>query len=255
MNQDPVWQHQSASRPVEKVEWYQCDQLGTPIELSNDVGYIVWSSNHKAWGQTITGFSDSPNGEMRDSPLRFQGQYFDIETGLHYNRHRYYNPSTGRYITKDPIGFLGDINVYTYAPNPTEWIDPLGLARNCQLGRYTDLTGQGHEGDSLDAHEFIRHQALRQMGITSSATRNPNNPAIAIPRSMHTAAHRNEAVLADRHLNLGINQFDFNRSGTPSKRQMDVWQGALRQAGVPASQARKLRAQANQFINCDCSCS
>ncbi|WP_249126908.1 RHS repeat-associated core domain-containing protein, partial [Aeromonas popoffii] len=59
--------------------------------------------------------------------LRFQGQYFDAETGLHYNRHRYYQPETGRFITPDPIGLAGGLNNYQYAPNPTGWVDPLGL--------------------------------------------------------------------------------------------------------------------------------
>jgi len=63
------------------------------------------------------------------NPLRFQGQYYDVETGLHYNRYRYYDPQVGRFIGKDPIGFAGGLNVYVYAPNPTEWIDPFGLTR------------------------------------------------------------------------------------------------------------------------------
>ncbi len=59
--------------------------------------------------------------------IRFQGQYFDEETGLHYNRYRYYSPYVGRFISKDPIGLLGGSNVYAYAPNPIDWVDPLGL--------------------------------------------------------------------------------------------------------------------------------
>ncbi|MGQ3853880.1 RHS repeat-associated core domain-containing protein, partial [Pseudomonas capsici] len=61
------------------------------------------------------------------NPLRFQGQYFDTETGLHYNRHRYYNPGTGRFLTPDPIKLAGGLNNYRYVPNPTGWVDPLGL--------------------------------------------------------------------------------------------------------------------------------
>ena len=60
--------------------------------------------------------------------LRFQGQYFDLETGLHYNRFRYYDPDCGRFVSQDPIGLAGGINNYQYAPNPVGWIDPLGLA-------------------------------------------------------------------------------------------------------------------------------
>ncbi|WP_369303270.1 RHS repeat-associated core domain-containing protein, partial [Pseudomonas sp. N2-5-1-1] len=62
-----------------------------------------------------------------DNPLRFQGQYFDPESGLHYNRHRYYNPDIGRYLTPDPVKLAGGINTYQYVPNPIGWVDPLGL--------------------------------------------------------------------------------------------------------------------------------
>nr|WP_238481504.1 RHS repeat-associated core domain-containing protein [Motilimonas sp. E26] len=66
--------------------------------------------------------------EQVHSPLRFQGQYYDAETGLHYNRHRYYNPNTAAFLTLDPIGLAGGLNNYQYVPNPTGWVDPLGLA-------------------------------------------------------------------------------------------------------------------------------
>ncbi|WP_162207817.1 RHS repeat-associated core domain-containing protein, partial [Pseudomonas weihenstephanensis] len=57
-----------------------------------------------------------------------QGQYHDHETGLHYNRYRYYDPRVGRFISKDPISYAGGLNLYAYAPNPTGWVDALGLA-------------------------------------------------------------------------------------------------------------------------------
>ncbi|GKT19634.1 hypothetical protein AVHY2522_23190 [Acidovorax sp. SUPP2522] len=64
-----------------------------------------------------------------EQPLRFQGQYFDGETGLHYNRFRYYDPVTGRFIHQDPIDLEGGLNSFLYANNPLEWIDPVGLQR------------------------------------------------------------------------------------------------------------------------------
>ncbi|NWE14157.1 RHS repeat-associated core domain-containing protein [Pseudomonas yamanorum] len=101
---------------------YQLDHLGTPQELTAPDGEIVWSAHYRAYGQiakldvnTIT------------NPLRFQGQYFDPESGLHYNRHRYYNPDVGRYLTPDPLKLAGGLNGYQYVPNPTGWVDPLGL--------------------------------------------------------------------------------------------------------------------------------
>ena len=106
-----------------QVYHYQLDHLGTPQELTSYIGQIVWSANYRAYGNVLKlGVADVIN------PLRFQGQYYDEESGLHYNRHRYYNPNTGRYLTPDPIKLAGGLNSYQYVPNPTGWVDPLGLS-------------------------------------------------------------------------------------------------------------------------------
>ncbi len=68
--------------------------------------------------------------EQVGNNLRFPGQYFDNETGLHYNWYRYYDPETGGYISTDPIGLRGGMNLYAYVENdPVNWIDPWGLAK------------------------------------------------------------------------------------------------------------------------------
>ncbi|PAU62510.1 RHS repeat-associated core domain-containing protein, partial [Pseudomonas sp. PICF141] len=109
--------------------YYQLDHLGTPQELTDFGGEIVWSAQYNAYGKvTRLAFG---GGEQLDQPLRFQGQYFDAESGLHYNRHRYYDPQVGRYLTPDPIKLAGGLNQYQYTPNPTGWVDPLGLSGNC----------------------------------------------------------------------------------------------------------------------------
>ena len=77
-------------------------------------------------------------------PIRFQGQYFDDESGLHYNRYRYYSPKQQRFINQDPIGLVGGINHYQYAPNPVNWVDPFGLS--CKEGAATVLK-IGHGSD------------------------------------------------------------------------------------------------------------
>lgn len=102
---------------------YQLDHLGTPQELTTPDGEIVWSAHYRAYGE----ISRLDIGKI-DNPIRFQGQYFDQESGLHYNRHRYYNPDIGRYLTPDPVKLAGGINTYQYVPNPTGWVDPLGLS-------------------------------------------------------------------------------------------------------------------------------
>ncbi|MCK7431184.1 RHS repeat-associated core domain-containing protein [Enterobacter chengduensis] len=70
-----------------------------------------------------------------NQPLRFQGQYHDAESGLYYNRHRYYDPGVGRYLSPDPVGLAGGINLYSYVPNPLGWIDPLGLKCSGPAGK------------------------------------------------------------------------------------------------------------------------
>ncbi|MBN6773594.1 RHS repeat protein [Pseudomonas granadensis] len=109
--------------------YYQLDHLGTPQELTDYGGDIVWSAQYDAYGKvaalTLAG------DDYLNQPLRFQGQYFDAESGLHYNRHRYYDPRLGRYLTPDPVKLAGGLNQYQYVPNPTGWVDPLGLSSNC----------------------------------------------------------------------------------------------------------------------------
>jgi RHS repeat-associated protein len=104
-----------------KVYFYQLDQLGTPLSLTDSENTIVWQAHYSVFGQASVTINNI------DNPIRFQGQYYDKESGLHYNHFRYYDPETGRFISQDPIGLLGGINHYQYAPNHINWVDPLGL--------------------------------------------------------------------------------------------------------------------------------
>ena len=133
--------------------YYQLDHLGTPQELTDYSGEIVWSARYTAYGK-ISQLKHG-GGEQLEQPLRFQGQYFDAESGLHYNRHRYYQPDSGRYLTPDPVKLAGGLNAYRYVPNPTGWVDPLGLSGNCPGGNgckkqavsERDPTAKVDEGD------------------------------------------------------------------------------------------------------------
>lgn len=118
------------------IYWYHTDQVGMPRELSNISGEISWRADYRAWGNTLR--VSSPVAKEHEEPvwqpLRFQGQYYDAETGLHYNRFRYYDPDVGRFVSQDPIGLAGGLNLYQYAPNPLSWVDPLGLAKELTSG-------------------------------------------------------------------------------------------------------------------------
>nr|WP_236191023.1 RHS repeat-associated core domain-containing protein [Pseudomonas pharyngis] len=109
--------------------YYQLDHLGTPQELTDYSGEIVWSAKYSAYGKVTS--LELATEDYLNQPLRFQGQYFDDESGLHYNRYRYYDPEVGRYLTPDPVKLAGGLNQYRYVPNPTGWVDPLGLTSNC----------------------------------------------------------------------------------------------------------------------------
>ncbi len=98
--------------------------------MTDHTGSVIWKAEYKAWGECKAEKAKSnffEDSEIISNNIRFQGQYFDQETGLHYNRYHYYSPYVGRFISKDPIRLLGGDNVYAYAPNPVEWVDPLGL--------------------------------------------------------------------------------------------------------------------------------
>ncbi|SEU12998.1 RHS repeat domain-containing protein, partial [Pseudomonas graminis] len=125
--EDPLWNYKPVALPIDALAWYQCDHLGTPQEITDQNGNTAWSAQYKAWGEATEQRSEFAQQVGLTNPIRFQGQYHDHETGLHYNRHRYYDPKVGRFISKDPIGYSGGLNLYAYAANPVEWIDPLGL--------------------------------------------------------------------------------------------------------------------------------
>jgi RHS repeat-associated protein len=122
---------------------------GLPRELTGADGSVVWRAVYRAWGNTLrTEQAAVENREPVYQPLRYQGQYFDAETGLHYNRFRYYDPDAGRFVSHDPIGLAGGVNLYQYAPNPLSWIDPLGLSK-CHLDNPKKKVNSAEIGDTV----------------------------------------------------------------------------------------------------------
>jgi RHS repeat-associated protein len=123
------------------------DHLGTPRELVDEKGRIAWSASYSSWGEIA-----EKNPQRVDCPIRFQGQWYDEESGLHYSRFRYYDPTTGRYISQDPLRLLAGLNLYAYARNPTGWIDPFGLA---------DQPGCGSGDDKSDDEQQTVYRGER----------------------------------------------------------------------------------------------
>ena len=182
--------------------YYQLDHLGTPQELTDFGGEIVWSAKYNAYGK-VTHLAVG-GGEQLEQPLRFQGQYFDVESGLHYNRHRYYDPEVGRYLTPDPVKLAGGLNQYGYALNPTGWVDPLGLAclpcPGDPEGPYSEIV----PGGGLAAHEaqgghlIAKHIDRTEAQLRDRLRAEPNIP-IASTFPSRTAAESTVSSVMEKN--------------------------------------------------------
>ena len=110
-------------KSAEGAYYYINDYLGAPQIITDDSGSVVWQAEYLPFGNVNILTAEIENN------LRFPGQYYDDETGLHYNWNRYYSPETGRYISSDPIGLDGGMNLYAYVGgNPVNFVDPPGLS-------------------------------------------------------------------------------------------------------------------------------
>ncbi|HAL6045049.1 TPA: RHS repeat protein [Escherichia coli] len=127
------------------------DLTGRPLMLFNSEGKTVWRPGQTSlWGLALslpadTGYPD-PRGELDPEAapgLLYAGQWQDAESGLCYNRFRYYESETGMYLVSDPLGLLGGEQTYRYVPNPCGWVDPLGLAASSKISSLMDYIGDG----------------------------------------------------------------------------------------------------------------
>lgn len=196
----------------DEIYHYHLDHLGTPRELTNEQGKIVWKVKYKTYGNVAL-----KETEEIENNIRFQGQYFDEETGLHYNRHRYYNPNTGQFINQDPIGLLGGINSYQYVPNPTGWVDPLGLMCK-EIPDDYDIMGDYHTGE----HGF----------------RNPDgdpNETITIFRGVHSDHPDYNNALQGKSVPWGGHSDPLKHNLGENKSEFTSWTTSRSQANVFAS--------------------
>ncbi|EOM3714914.1 RHS repeat-associated core domain-containing protein [Escherichia coli O35:H4] len=141
--------------PERKIHLYHCDHRGLPLALISEDGNTAWSAEYDEWGNQL-------NEENPHHLHQLPGQQYDKESGLYYNRNRYYDPLQGRYITQDPIGLEGGWSLYAYPLNPVNGIDPLGLSpADVALIRRKDQLNHQRAWDILsDTYEDMKRLNL-----------------------------------------------------------------------------------------------
>ena len=209
--------------------YYHSDHLGTAQRLTNAAGEITWRAYSEAFGKTIvdetfdfvqastvinnattSGQSQMLSALTQTAPpittgvtannLRFPGQYFDQETGTHYNYFRDYDPATGRYIQSDPIGLKGGINTFAYAyDSPLRYFDPKGLDafgfEQPNPGKATTVCRYGYPviqipllkgiqdkcwGDCAYLHELVHWEDYTRWGFGSRCRGKPDGAIITV---------------------------------------------------------------------------
>ena len=159
-------------QPIGKIEgdnlsYYHTDHLGTPMIMTDTSGAKVWEGEFQPFGEPL-----SIAGTVTNN-LRFPGQYYDQETGLHQNWYRDYKAEIGRYIEKDPIGLKGGLNLYAYTDdNPINRKDPSGLVW------YGNWCGPGGAGTSIDCYDGAckRHdKCYEKCGVDAKTRWYPGN--------------------------------------------------------------------------------
>lgn len=191
--------------PLQKIRYYHNDLNGLPEQLTETDGHSVWQATYRVWGNTLEEVREPYYIEEQN--LRFQGQYLDRETGLHFNTFRFYDPDVGRFTTPDPIGLLGGFNLYQYTPNPLTWMDPLGLSCSSDAKKLGGRLGKAPSKDYRAHHivmsnsNDVRMRWLRRrmdrLGIDINQKENgiwlPVNSKSRLPNTKATA-HAGEGV-------------------------------------------------------------
>ncbi|MFF7791936.1 RHS repeat-associated core domain-containing protein [Streptomyces sp. NPDC007991] len=209
--QGPISQRVRATGPVgpstpqdqidERFYAIVTDLLGTPTELVDAEGDVVWTQSTSLWGVRLA----ASGGSGIECPLRFPGQYFDAETGLHYNHHRYYEPGAARYLSPDPLGRTPAPNHYAYVKNPLQWKDPLGLKAPCTVDLYHGTFGSA--ADNIMKNGINPNYKPREMDFGYGGFYVTNDPEQAL-KWAHRLARSNHDIPAVLHFRVPKSELD-----------------------------------------------
>ncbi|MFM0023170.1 RHS repeat-associated core domain-containing protein [Paraburkholderia azotifigens] len=259
---DPLMKVPSPNEQAQ-VYYYHCDVIGTPQMLTDDAGEIVWEARYKAWGEAaevIARVSATTQAQVRN-PIRFQGQQADDETGLHYNRYRYYDPASGRFVSKDPIGLAGGVNVYQYAPNPVDWIDPLGLtvrpggACKHDSGRHGELSPNSNRApgnQNTRADGFVQsHHPIQNEWAENNVAGYDRNSAPAVLLSSASGDPHAQISASQRSLRRSLASQPGGKWGSTSLTdEFNIGYGQMIAAGVPQDVARRAMKKSYKYFDC-----
>ncbi|MCU5771725.1 DUF6531 domain-containing protein [Erwiniaceae bacterium BAC15a-03b] len=192
-----------------EIYWFHCQVNGMPERLTDAGGKLRWEGQNSAWGKLLRETTLQGPGFAQN--LRMQGQYLDRETGLHYNLFRYYDPDCARFTQSDPVGVAGGLNLYEYAPNALNWIDPLGLTRRCKPDSAENAADRALQGGKRSgAAAEIKAGGKVYTGVSGDAVphnRDVTGALMGTPAKERAPWHGGcaEIVCLDKALNEGVN--------------------------------------------------
>ena len=182
---------------VTRLHYIITDLAGTARELCSEEGEVHWRGEQGLWGAHREErrpiplrryLGDAANEEVY-CELRYQGQLYDAETGLYYNRHRYYDAESGQYISPDPIGLNGGVRPQGYVNNPLEWVDPLGLEKKGPAKAYSTayemkLSKESYPGVSRARHfQEANESLLKAMESDKGLAKSMNELGVNLERT------------------------------------------------------------------------
>ena len=204
------------------------DHLGTPVQMYGNIGNRTWAAEFDIYGKNRT----FEWGSLTDCPFRFQGQYEDAETGLYYNRFRYYSPDEGMYLSQDPIGLQGGMILYGYVHDSNRLVDIYGLTKyvvyqGIERGTGKVYTGRTSGSDDMSTRDILnrRHSNHhRDLGPLQPVYETDNYKAVRGGEQFHIDETRKTGKAADqingispRNVNKRAYEDAFKNSTNPKK--------------------------------------